>query len=294
MGLRSVFKAVHQYGHDVHVSSLKQSRIAIDIMTYIIRFYKVSRKRNSNQTDEWINLLFSFLRSLKEQKISIICVFDGTNKPAEKLRVINERRDKLQHFKDIRRDIMKSPDMNEETRCKKIKEIEYYCSFPSREEIDDTKVLISHSLQIPVIIADGDGELFCCEMQKRGEVDYVLSEDSDVLFYGSTDFLCYKGGGVFRKYNTARILSNYGITSEKFFYLCLLIGSDYNTCINGIKFEEAKELVRHNTVDQLKHIITNAGVNIPRMLEIINNTSGRYFQYDIEDVARVENKYIHH
>lgn len=290
-----MFKAIHQYGHDVHVSSLKHTRIAIDIMTYIIRFYKIAKKyNNSNPIDEWIKLLFSFLRTLRKNKIYVICVFDGINKPEEKRRVIDERRHKLQHYKDVRRDIIRSPNMSEDIWTQITEELNCQCASPSREEIDDTKVLISHSLQIPVIIADGDAEKFCCELQKGGEVDYVLSEDSDVLFFGSTDFLCYKRCGVFRKYNTAFILNSYELTSEKFFYLCLLIGTDYNTCIKGLKFNDAKELVRNSTVDQLKEIITAAGVDIPTMLDIVSDKSGRYFQYAIEDVARVENKYIHH
>lgn len=78
--------------------------------------------------------------------------------------------------------------------------------------------------------ASGEAEKLCAELCINGHVDGVLSEDTDVLAYGTHLFLC--------KINYSRetvsvifhqdILASLGFTHEQFLDMCILLACDYN------------------------------------------------------------------
>ena len=91
-------------------------------------------------------------------------------------------------------------------------------------------------LKIPYIIAPDEAEKLCSKLCIQGIVSAVLSEDTDVIAYGSPLF--------FTKINTFNetvvVLSNNNIrnvlnlTQNQLLEFCIMCGTDYNNNIPNI------------------------------------------------------------
>lgn len=96
---------------------------------------------------------------------------------------------------------------------------------------------ITKMMGLPTFQADGEAEALCAYMCIHGYVDAVLSEDTDVLAYGTPWMLAFK------KYKLSDekikgvylpdILSILGYTLEEFRDLCILLSCDYNERVKG-------------------------------------------------------------
>jgi flap endonuclease-1 len=95
----------------------------------------------------------------------------------------------------------------------------------------------------------------CSDLCKRKLVDAVLSEDTDVLAYGSPIFLT--------KINTqietcvtisfAEVLEGLNLTAEQFLDLCIMFGCDYNKNIPKVGPETSyKYLLKYETIDGIR------------------------------------------
>jgi 5'-3' exonuclease len=97
---------------------------------------------------------------------------------------------------------------------------------------------------ICVLTADHDGEHLCSLLNMQNQADVVLSNDSDVFFFG-----CKK---VITKFNDQggflleldMILEKMGLRFDSFMDLCIICGTDFNENIRGIGFIKGLELVR--------------------------------------------------
>lgn len=114
----------------------------------------------------------------------------------------------------------------------------------ARQERQNQPILPIYSAQAKQIIeimgfayfqADGEAETLCAAMCCIGLVDAVLSEDTDVLAYG-TPFLLSKVDLAAEKVTIVSIeaiLENMELSYEEFRDLCILLGCDYNDRIKG-------------------------------------------------------------
>lgn len=284
MGLRTIFKTIYQYGNDAQIEEFRGKSIAIDMMTYVIRMFKSSNKNNTS----WMTELLNFLRMFKKHGIKVVCVFDGYNKPSEKVEIIKERRKRINGLAQQKKELEESESKNE----KRIAELNYMCSFPSHVQIEDSKVIIAGVLKIPVLIADGDGEVLCCALQKKREVDYILSEDSDILLCGAINFMCYRGGESFRYFNTSSIFKFLRINYEIFFYICLMIGSDYNVGLGYSSFKEADLALKECGLESIKRRVEQAEIDVDRIRMILSSEKCKYYQFDSGKVLQLQRKYL--
>lgn len=90
-------------------------------------------------------------------------------------------------------------------------------------------------MNIPIIRATGEADALCAKLYQTGQVQAILSEDSDILMYG--------GGRLIRKFgwtnevelvDLQQILQSLHITYEQFIDLALLSGTDYTEPIRGL------------------------------------------------------------
>jgi len=90
---------------------------------------------------------------------------------------------------------------------------------------------------LPTFQADGEAEALCAYLCIHGYVDAVLSEDTDVLAYGTPWMLAFKD----YKLNDEKVKGIYlpnvldalGYTVEEFKDLCILLSCDYNKRVKG-------------------------------------------------------------
>ena len=99
-----------------------------------------------------------------------------------------------------------------------------------------------------------EAETMCADLCKRGLVSAALSEDTDVLAYGSTIFLTkidiYRGTAV--KIEFAEVLNALKLTQEQFLDLCIMCGTDYNKNIPKVGCETAyKFILQFGTIEEV-------------------------------------------
>lgn len=245
------------------LSELSGMSCAIDISIFL---YKTIR---SCGVYGWENQFIYLICVLVKNKISCVCVFDGKNPPIEKKREQQSRRetvkkqvDKLERCKVIKDTLEKG--MSEplyeppEQIIKECQEItgKYHTSasniigelvntiakltnqtIPITDEYKEKAKEILNMLDVKVVQADGEAEGLCASMARDGFVDFVLSEDTDVLVYGARRLCAFKkfkfSDEMVYAIDLAEILTRMEMTFESFVDLCILLSCDYNVRVKG-------------------------------------------------------------
>ena len=128
---------------------------------------------------------------------------------------------------------------------------------PTREMIEDCKQLFE-ILGVAYVQAPGEADPTLGEMVLNGEVDGIISEDTDMLPYGCEIFitrLSGKNDNVI-EFRLSRALELLAMTREQFVDLCILCGCDYADKIYKIGVKTGYSLLKkHPNIEAiLKHI----------------------------------------
>ena len=110
-------------------------------------------------------------------------------------------------------------------------------------------------LKVPYFQAIMEAETFCSDLCKRGLVDAVLTEDTDVLAYSCPVFLSkidiHRETVVCIKYED--VLNGLKLSPDQFLDLCIMIGCDYNTNIFKVGPEKSYKLLKeYSSIDGIK------------------------------------------
>jgi 5''-3'' exonuclease (including N-terminal domain of PolI) len=224
MGIKNGYELLSKCGQEISLSELTGAVLAIDMMTYVVRLYKIYSKK------QWYKKVLEFINGILKHNIKCICIFDGINKPPEKLACIQNRK--------------------RQARTQR--------NFPSREEIKDVMILLDYTLNCEVYIANGEAENLCCYFLKSGKATHVLSEDSDVILYGAIRFITKFDGRQGRLYELDKILYHHNLNFEELFCLCILLGTDYNNCgLEGYGFAKGYRLIKTEGVLSVQKKLMN-------------------------------------
>jgi len=128
---------------------------------------------------------------------------------------------------------------------------------PTKEMIQDCKQLFE-ILGVSYVQAPGEADPTLAEMVRNGEVDGIISEDTDMLPYGCEVFitrLSGKNDNVI-EFRLSRALELLSMTHEQFVDLCILCGCDYADKIYKIGVKTGYSLLKkHPNIEAiLKHI----------------------------------------
>jgi flap endonuclease-1 len=108
---------------------------------------------------------------------------------------------------------------------------------------------------IPYLDAIGEADPQCAELVKSGSADYVLSEDMDLLTFGTP----YLIRGLTKNkpiiYNLNKLLSELKLTQLQFVDLCILFGCDYTPRIKKVGVVRAFKLIKK--YKNIENIIKN-------------------------------------
>ena len=102
-------------------------------------------------------------------------------------------------------------------------------------------------LDVPIVEAPAEGEAQASHMARRGDVDYVGSEDYDTLLLGAP----YTLRGLTSKGDPEcmyfeRTLSELGLTWEGLVDAAILMGTDFNDGIDGVGPKTAVKLIKEH------------------------------------------------
>ncbi|KAI3637862.1 hypothetical protein MIR68_004511 [Amoeboaphelidium protococcarum] len=136
---------------------------------------------------------------------------------------------------------------------------------------------------VPFLIAPGEAEAQCVQLQKIGLVDGIISDDSDVFAFGATK--------VYRNfYNQAKFLEYFSkddierhlcLTVERIIFLAYLLGCDYTDGVGGIGVVGAMEvLAEFDSSDMIGNLaifqsICTGERDVPAEYQVVIDSMGK-------------------
>jgi 5'-3' exonuclease len=249
----------------VDYSLFAHQRVAIDMMN-LLYVYKARDERN------WLRRLTEFILYLRSLKVHPVCVFDGQSHPLKQTTVEKRRSERekgksrvdtlvqtIEKYKETREIdsvlelfLSTHPEYTSKLTGKPIlAQLEHYIQRQYKNytlhirstEIETLKQLLN-ALGVIVLTAEHDGEALCSWLSATGQADVVISNDSDVFFFGCQKvlFKFTEQGGY--QILLQDILSHLEIDHQAFVDVCLLCGTDFNTSVKGVGFCRALALIQ--------------------------------------------------
>lgn len=293
----------------------------MDISIFLYKYIRTAGPK------KWVDNFVLFLCELKKNGIRPVCIFDGPNPPIEKKREQERRRhetakvvDRLNECIKIRKiiedvyipDIIPPPE-DIVNNCKLliyrgrgVDTTNYEEPYHIKEALDkiidrlenqtmpitdaqrDLAFEIVQVLGLNAIKAPGEAEKLCAQYAVEGKVDGVLTEDTDVLAYGTPIMFAFKD----YKLNDKKIYMIYmksllealGLTQEEFTDLCILLSCDYNSRVKGyppgknckkavnIGVKHAYAMIQeHRRLEQVcEYVLDEAPLIYPRCRELFS------------------------
>jgi flap endonuclease-1 len=238
---------------NINEEDLGGKKIAIDIS--ILLYQVVIAIRNSgadmfnNQGEISSHILGLFNKTINLLKMNIIPIYVFDGKPPQfKYQTINNRKESKQKAYE-----KLNSDIDEEDKIKYFKRTVHI----SKSQIDECIELLE-IMGIPYIIAPEEADSQCAELVKSGCADGVLTEDMDIMTFGSNKI--YRNLTSYNKENMEismqDVLNELNLNYEQFIELCLLFGCDYCDRLNDMKPETIYKYFSKskNLVDTIKDI----------------------------------------
>lgn len=300
MGIKGLHQIIKKYAEEVyvekHLSNYAYKKIAIDISLYIFKYKAIFG-------DRWIGSFIKLISVLRKNEIHCVFVFDG-KAPVEKdneKKMRTEQREKLESkisnieflidkynsTGEIDEELIKIHEEHSDKskfsllKLKKqefdIRVVQEYLDKIKSQVISISKddiVMIKELfdiLNIPHIQAPGEAESYCSYLCVNGLVDGVLSEDTDVLAYGTPVFIT--------KINVSSetcveidfnvLLELLELDKSEFVDLCIMCGTDYNSNIKGIGPDKSLKLLKEfKSIENLPDKYDNSVLNHIRCREL--------------------------
>jgi 5'-3' exonuclease len=269
MGVQDFFGLVE--GTPISLSELSGSRIAVDGYTEIYRAGCSSlalkfTDKEGNPTGH-IKFLLSKLVMLRKNNIELVFVMDG-KPPIEKEAELKKRADMYAAKSASNKQFFKV----------------------TRKVREDVELLLKLLGVNVVQTPDGyDAEHICALMNKRGEVDHVLTTDADAFAYGAISVVRGMKGGKYELYERQQYIDLFN--GDHIIEASVALGSDFCKKIRGIgpktllkrinnlKFEDCHEVamsvfrrdVEYNVIhnegdhDELRSHLSNLGFNMDKL-----------------------------
>ena len=208
MGVKSLKKLIRKNAPTsiipFDINLLRGSTVAIDSSILLYKYRYLYGSDNFHITG-----FNSKIKEFERLGVKPIFIFDGTP-PEAKRDVLTKRTDNRIKMKErltfLQNETKDSPDhfeefINSETECEDFTEIKKMHTEIKKikknllyvNKIHSTEVMeLLKSLGIPFFQSPGEAEEYCAFLQKKGTVDYILTEDTDCLAFGGSNILFHK------------------------------------------------------------------------------------------------------
>ena len=311
MGIKSLHKFLKnncpEIYEEIHISEYSFKKVAIDISLYLCKFKTICG-------DRWLSAFINLIACLRKNEVHCVFIYD-TGAPPEKEAERKERaaqraklEEKVYKLEEAMEKFHLSGEIDQvlidlyKRRTKKsgpprlmkskIDEIDMglvegavtkmrgQILHIKSEDFQKTKELFD-ILKVPYFNAPLEAETTCADLCKRGLVDAVLSEDTDVMAYAAPVFLSKINttNGTCMRIKYPDILEGLELKSEEFLDLCIMCGCDYNKNIFRVGPEKAyKYIQKYSSIEGVE---ANTKLNV----SILNHVRGRELFREYEKVA---------
>ena len=298
MGINNLHKFLRkncsEIYEEIHLSEFAFKKVAIDISLYLCKFKTICG-------DRWLSAFLNLVACLRKNEIHCVFIYDNgapPEKDEEKAERLAQREkmeervcvleEALNHFhctgeieevlielhqKILKGDSVKGGERRLLNRSRvniginmslvesKIEKMRSQILSISPGDFELTRNLFD-ILDVPYYFAPLEAETMCADLCKRGLVDAVLSEDTDVLAYGCPIFLTKinTAAGTCVQLRHENILRELELTESEFLDLCIMCGTDYNKNIFRVGPEKAyKYIHEYKTIENIER---NVGLDI--------------------------------
>ncbi|ELA42914.1 uncharacterized protein VICG_00229 [Vittaforma corneae ATCC 50505] len=276
MGIKGLLPILRKILKKTHIGKYSNRRVGIDGHSWIHRIipYIAADLYCNNPTQKHLDLFMAKLSGLLDYGITPIFVFDGDFLESKK-KTIQERKQLREKY---RAEVDFFLQRNDVPRAR---ELMKRCVSVTPEILHSIlRVLKANNIEFIVSPYEADAQLYF--LQRIKYIDYILTEDSDLVVYGATRIL-YKYDGVHvEEYDSARLhLCKDKYFQENILDICILSGCDYLDSIRGIgivtAYEKLKEL---GDVDSFVNSMISLKKNVPK-------------EY-ISDFVKAKATFLHH
>jgi flap endonuclease-1 len=286
MGIKNLNKFIRNHCPDVfeqtNISEYAYKKIAIDISLNLCKYKTVCG-------DRWLSAFINLVSCLRKNNVHCVFIYDGGSPPEkaeekaervanrekvenrvfmleqalEKYYLTGEVDPILKELNDKSKDELpkkllrlpteSSSTINIELVRFKVEKMRSYILDISPEDFQLTRDLFD-IMNVPWFKAPMEAETMCSDLCRRGIVDAVLSDDTDVLAYGCPIFLTKldTNSGDCVKIHHNDLLEKLSLDYKSFVDLCIMCGCDYNKNIFRVGPEKAyKLLLDHKNIDEL-------------------------------------------
>jgi len=271
MGIKNLLKFLNSYPDlltEKNINDFSGKKIAIDIS--ILLYQVVISVRNSGadltnkkgEISSHVLGLFNKTCNLLNKGVIPVYIFDG--KPPElKRKVLNLR-------KSIRKKAQEKMAFakTEEEKIKYFKR----SVIITKKQLEDCRELLK-LMGVPYINAPEEADSQCAWLAKNGYVDSVLTEDMDILTFGSPkiirDLTSFKRKPL--EISLEKIKNKFNWTHAQFVDFCILLGCDYCDNVSDSNcYEIFDRFQKHKNID---NVLTemNQSIDYKDTLKYFNN-----------------------
>ena len=316
MGIKNLNKFLRNNCPDIfeeiHISEYSYKKVAIDISLYLCKFKTVCG-------DRWLSAFINLIACLRKNEVQCVFCYENGAPPEKELErkkratqrtKMEERVYKLEEaiekynltseIDNILIEFYKNKKkvgglqkrllgrdvniINMDFVIEAVKKMRSQILDIKPEDFALTKRLFD-VLNVPYYDAPLEAETMCSDLCKRGIVDAVLSEDTDVIAYGSPVFLSKinTANGTCVRIKYPELLKQLGLLDYEFLDLCIMCGTDYNKNIFRVGPEKAYTYIqKYSTIEGIS---TNTTLDV----NILNHVRGRelFREYKQKDINKI-------
>ena len=305
MGINNLNKFLRKKCPEVFVekdlSEYAYKKVAIDISLYLCKFKAVCG-------DKWISAFINLICCLRKNDIHCIFIYDN-GYPEEKIKERKERENQRKkqeeniieleksisnyyenyEIDDLLKQIYeKYKDKEQKKRLlikrknkfdikvveNRLEKMKSNMIKINKNDFELTKELFE-ILDVPYHNAILEAETICSDLCKKGIVDCVLSEDTDVLAYNAPIFLT-KIDTVSNKcieIQLDKVLEKLELNKDEFLDFCILLGTDYNKNIPRYGPVKSYKLICENRkIENIESLGLNTDIlNYKRVRELFRD-----------------------
>jgi flap endonuclease-1 len=231
----------------VPFAELDPGVVAVDAHNWLYRYLTTTVRwtndgvYTTSDGDEVANLvgIVQGLPKFLEHDLNPVMVFDGG--PSElKADEIADRRDQREKYESQLEDAREAGDAVEVARLESATQ-------RLTPVIQETSRELLELLDIPVVEAPAEGEAQCAHIAKRGDAEYVGTEDYDALLFGApTTLRQLTSKGDPERMRLDETLADLDVSLEQLVDVAILCGTDFNEGVHGYGPKTALKKVREH------------------------------------------------
>ena len=271
MGIKNLLKFLNNFPDlivEKNINNYTGKKIAIDISILLYQVVISVRNSGADLTNKQGKItshilgLFNKTTKLLMKGIIPVFVFDG--KPPEIKRKILDMR------KNVRKKAREKM-ANASTKEEKIKYFKRSVII-TRDQLDDCRNLLN-AMGVPYIDAPEEADSQCAWLASTGLVDAVLTEDMDILTFGSPyvirNLTSFKKKPI--EISLEKIKNKFKWSQHQFIEFCILLGCDYTDHITDYNCNQIFDIYQTNKNIDASLKIMNKNMKYDESIDYFKN-----------------------